>query len=287
MLLLLLESVFLVVSGAQLWSSSPDGARSTPAVDALARAVGSGTVGFGEFTCYAGPGLSSLGVLPESNILFGLHEFDFYDPVLPRGYFQSWSQVSTGSPGAPIFNSFCPAITTAEQARRYGVQFVLEPDGAAGPTGAVFAAKVDDEDLYRIPDSSDAVLVPATTSGSLPSTNAPGTPVAVDHPSPSSWRITTSSGSDQLLRLRLTDEPGWQATIDGRPLQLEPFAGVMLQARIPAGRHLIQLHYWPTLFTVGLIVAGVCVLAFVGYFVVAWVMQRRRPRERVSLKQAH
>ncbi len=286
-LLLLLESVFLVVSGAQLWSSSPDGARSTPAVAALARAVGSGTVGFGEFTCYAGPGLSSLGVLPESNILFGLHEFDFYDPVLPRGYFQSWSQVSTGSPGAPIFNSFCPAITTAEQARRYGVQFVLEPDGAAGPTGAVFAAKVDDEDLYRIPDSSDAVLVPATTSGSLPSTNAPGTPVAVDHPSPSSWRITTSSGSDQLLRLRLTDEPGWQATIDGRPLQLEPFAGVMLQARIPAGRHLIQLHYWPTLFTVGLIVAGVCVLAFVGYFVVAWVMQRRRPREQVSLKQAH
>ena len=64
----------------------------------------------------------------------------------------------------------------------------------------------------------------------------------------------------QVLRLRLTDEPGWHATIDGRPLALVPYAGVMLQARNPPGNHIVELHYWPETFTAGLILAAGCVL---------------------------
>jgi hypothetical protein len=274
--LLLLETAFLVAAGAQLWSSSTSGARPTPAVASLVRAVGTSTVGFGVFTCYLGPGVTDLGVLPESNILFGLHELDFYDPVLPRGYIQSWAAMSKTSPAAPIFNSFCPALTTASEARRYGVQFVLEPGGAPAPAGAVFDEKVGNEDLYRIPDSEDAVLVPATRTGPLPPADAVGTPVTVEHPSPSSLRITTSSRSEQVLRLRLTDEPGWQASIDGRPLQLESFGGVMFQARVPAGHHVIELHYWPTLFTVGLIVAGLCVFLLTSYLILAGLRRREK-----------
>jgi hypothetical protein len=275
LLLLLLETAFLVASGAQMWSSSADGAKPTPAVASLVRAVGSSTVGFGIGTCYGGPENSSLGVLPEANILFGLHELDFYDPILPRGYIQSWAQLSKSAPGVPIYNSFCPALETASEARRYGVQFVLEPDSASGPVGAVFDKKVGNEDLYRIPDSANATLTPATSPGEPPSADDSGKPVRVDHHSPSSLSIVTSSRSDQVLRLRMTDEPGWHATIDGRPLQLEPFADVMIQARIPAGRHLIELHYWPTLFSVGLIVAGICVCLFVFYFVISWAIRRR------------
>jgi hypothetical protein len=274
-LILLLETAFLVASGAQLWSSSSDGAEPTPAVASLVRAVGGSTVGFGVFTCYAGPGLSSLGILPESNILFGVHEFDFYDPILPRGYVQSWTDVSRSTPDVPIYNSFCPVIATAAEARRYGIEFVLERAGATGPAGAVFDKRVGDEDLYRIPGSVDAVLTPDTSGGRMPPADAPGTPVAVSHPSPSSLRVTTSSPSGQILRLRLTDEPGWHASIDGHPLQLQPYADVMFQARIPAGHHVIELHYWPTLFTVGLIVAGTCVLLILSFFVVVSVISRR------------
>ena len=43
----------------------------------------------------------------------------------------------------------------------------------------------------------------------------------------------------------------------------------MLQARIPAGHHVIELHYWPALFTVGLIVAGVCLLLLLSLVVVS------------------
>jgi hypothetical protein len=273
-LLLLMETAFLIASGATLWSSSANGITPSPPVSALVRSVGDATVGFGAYTCFDGPSTTALGILPETNILYGVHEFDFYDPILPRSYFRSWAQVSRSGAGVPIFNSFCPAITTAAQARRFGVEYVLVSHGAAGPTGAIFDRQVGDEDLYRIPNSSAATVTPVTAEGGLPPVDAEGTPVAVSHPSPSSWKITTSSPTDQVLRLRLTNQPGWHATIDGHPLDTEPYAEVMIQARIPAGRHVIELSYWPPLFTLGLIVAGCCVILLLTASVVA----RRRRR---------
>jgi hypothetical protein len=278
-LLLLLETAFLVASGAQLWPSSAQGVSPDPAVASLSRIVGDSTVGFGAFTCFDGPATTSLGILPEANSLFGIHQFDFYDPILPHAYFQSWAEVSRSSPGVPIYNSFCPVVTTASQARRFGVQFVLEPKGAAGPKGAVFDRNVGNEDLYRIPDSGEATLTPLTPRGSLPPVDASGTPVTVEHRSPSSWRITTVSQRAQELRLRLTDEPGWHASIDGHPLPLEPFAGVMMQVRIPAGHHVIEVTYWPTLFTVGLILSGSCALLLVAALVIARSRRHNRTLE--------
>ena len=79
----------------------------------------------------------------------------------------------------------------------------------------------------------------------------------------------------QLLRLRLTDVPGWGATIDGRPLTLHAWAtGAMLEARVPSGRHVIELHYWPPLFSAGLGVGAGVVLGFVVAAVI--VVGRRR-----------
>ena len=72
--------------------------------------------------------------------------------------------------------------------------------------------------------------------------------------------MTTNSDVSSVLRLRLTDVPGWHATIDGRPLALDRFSGIMLQARIPAGRHTIELHYWPETFSLGIALA-LCAVA--------------------------
>jgi hypothetical protein len=273
-LLLLLETAFLVAAGAPIWSSSPQFARPTPAVTTLEHAVGDSTVGFGTFTCFAGPAVTALGVLPEANSLFDLHEFDFYDPILPKEYVSSWSGASRTPAAIPVYNSFCPAITTAAQARLFGVTYVLEPKGHPRPTGAVFVRTIGNESLYHVPGSADATLTPDTSSTGLPADDVPSTPVPVAHPSPSSWHIVTSSADDQVLRLHLTNEPGWKATIDGRPLALSPYAGVMLQARIPAGHHVIELHYWPSLFTAGLVVAGASLVVLAASTIV--VVRRRR-----------
>ncbi len=76
-------------------------------------------------------------------------------------------------------------------------------------------------------------------------------------------RFRPNGTTPQILRLRLVDVPGWHATIDGKPLQLIRFAGVMLQARIPPGHHTIELQYWPDTFTAGIVVAMVTVVALV------------------------
>jgi len=43
--------------------------------------------------------------------------------------------------------------------------------------------------------------------------------------------------------------------MDGKPLALHSFAGVMLEARIPPGRDRVELWYWPDALTVGLVLA--------------------------------
>jgi uncharacterized membrane protein YfhO len=96
----------------------------------------------------------------------------------------------------------------------------------------------------------------------------------VSYPDPASWKLTTTSAGPQLLRLRLTDVAGWHASIDGKPLGLERFSGIMLQARIPPGSHVVELHYWPETFTVGLVCAAGAVAGLVVGVVFGW--RRRR-----------
>ncbi|MGD0381481.1 MAG: YfhO family protein [Acidimicrobiales bacterium] len=272
------ETVFLVTAGTPLWTSQP--AYLTPTRDeaTLARAVGSSVVGLGANTCF---GSDQLGIVPNYNVALGIKEFAIYEPLIPRTYGESWL-AATGEPSAPVqfpgvpFSVFCPAVTSASIARRYGVGFVLEGAGQRGPAGAVFDRAVGHERLYRIPDSGLATLSAAPTGAGLPGPDAAGTVVPVTQPDPSTWTVRTHGTVSQVLRLRLTDVPGWHATIDGRPLALQRFDGVMLQARVPAGRHVVKVWYWPRAFTEGLVLAVVAVAALGGAMLTGWVQRRRR-----------
>jgi len=271
------ETAFLAAAGAPLWSSSASGLSPTPAVVTLERTVGSSLVAFGTPTCI---GFNQLGIRQNVNAAYGVRELASYDPMVPLAYFRSW-KAATGRPaGPPGVFIYCPSVTTATMARRYGVGYVLEPHGAPGPHGAVFARTVGDEDLYRIPDAATATLTRAPANGALPGVDAPGTPVAVAHPGPASWKLVTTASSRQVLRLHLTDLPGWHATIDGRPLALLPLSSVMFQARIPAGTHTVELHYWPDSFTVGLVLAAASALGLCGTLLVGWARRGRSPRAR-------
>ena len=147
-------------------------------------------------------GFPSLGIMPDANAAFGIHELDETDPITPRDFFA----------GPPVFQNasaylFGPAISGIGQARQYGVGFVLEPAGAPGPVGSIFDKRIGDERLYRIPGSGAATLTPVLPGGPLPLAAANGTPIKVSYPNASSWRITTDSSTPQVLRLRLIDVP--------------------------------------------------------------------------------
>ncbi len=275
------ESAFLIAAGAPLWSSSPGLPAPTPAQLAFVRATGTSLVGFGEGGCStvpwgigcAGP---DLGVLPDYNAAVGIRELIVYDPITPAAYYGSYVEATGHQSGcSSVWDVFCPAITSARVARLYGVKFVLEPGGAKGPTGSVPVRRVGDEELYRVPGAAPATLTPVHGDAPPPD-DAMGTPVRVTSPDPATWRMITNATSTEVLRLRLTAVPGWRATIDGRPLVLNRFARIMLAARVPAGRHVVVLHYWPARFTEGLVLAGCGALGLTGALTADAVRRRRR-----------
>ncbi len=277
-ILLMAESAFLIVQAGPVWSSSPAPPAPNAAESALARIVGSQVVGLGAGTCLGTPGL---GILPDTNSMVGVHELAVYDPMLTRRYFAAW-KAATGQPGGePQISTFCPAVTSAALARRFGVGYVLTAHGAAAPTGTVFVTTlgtgVAAEDLYRVPGAGAATVVGAHSIAD--GGTAVGTPVAVMEPNPSTWRIVTDATHPELLHLHLTDVPGWRATIDGRPLPLRTYDDVMLEASVPAGRHTVVVTYWPKTFTVGILLAVLAAAALV-IAVGVDVRRRRRVEER-------
>jgi hypothetical protein len=276
-LLLLVEAGFLVGVGNSIWSSSNAFFAPTKAVSELKRDVGSSLVAMG--SCPSVNAFSGLGILPNANIAYGVDQLSAYDPLISRAYYASYgaathSPAAIASPGV-----FCPAITSIALAREYGVSFILEPPGRPGPIGTTYVATRGGEGLYRVPNSGRATLSPIERS---PGVATPARVIAVTSPNPTSWRLSIESATSSVLRLRLTDVPGWNATIDGQPLRLEVWNGVMLQARVPPGRHVIELRYWPRALSLGLIWAVVSMVGLMGLALVAWVLKQRKSRKALS-----
>ena len=127
------EVLSLLAAGGVLISSSPDGYPATAAVQRLQRIVGDARVGTG-----TGGAGCPLGILPDANILFGIHQVNMNEPIMPKKYYSEWERQNHSVPGAAAYSQFCPVITSAAQARQLGVSYVLEPAGAPGPTGTTF-----------------------------------------------------------------------------------------------------------------------------------------------------
>jgi len=282
LVLVVTETAFLVAAGAPLWSASPAMLPDSPGVVALQRAVGSATVGVAD--CPAVTGYAPVGILPDANDGYSVNEFAIIDPALPAGYYRSWSAETGTAIPAQGTDTFCPSLTTAALARLYGVGFVLQSAGGPPVAGAVFDRRIDGEDLYRVPGAARATLVPRATAG----IDTVGTPVAVTHPDPATWRMATAADATSELRLRLTDTPGWHATVDGRPVAVHEWGGIMLEARVPSGRHVVVLRYEPKQFTEGIVIAAVTLIVMIAALVVAAVRGRRRmstsPKDVVAIR---
>jgi hypothetical protein len=229
-------------------------------------------VGFVSGGCVNGS--SSAGLFPNATLLYGLHQLDMYDASTPAELFTAWQKYAGTPSGAPAFYEFCPRITTSRAARLFGVEWVLAGPGEPGPDGAIRARDVGDDVLYRVPGAAAATVVTAAGGAVLPGIDVPGTAIPVAHPDPSTWKVRTSATSPSVLRLRLADTAGWHGTVDGRPVPVLPFAGAMLQLRVPPGHHTVEVTYWPTGFSVGIVLALVGGAAVVAIVIGAAVRRR-------------
>ncbi len=90
--LLALETGFLLGAGIPFWPVSSTYFATTPAITALQKTVGSSLVGYGSCQTlrYLTPSKKEVGIRPNVNIGYGLHEMVVYDPILPSAYFKAW-----------------------------------------------------------------------------------------------------------------------------------------------------------------------------------------------------
>ena len=260
-----------VAPARALWSSGSHWFAATPAEKTLEQIVGPRRVGFG--SCPTLTQLPSLGILPDANSAYGVSELSVYDTIVPSSYFRSWAgvtgQVATGT----TQGFFCPSITTAALARQYGVSYVLEPQGAPGPTGTSRVATIGGEGLFAVPGGGVLSLTPAGAPADGVDSQALNSLGA----NPSDMHVGLDAGGPSVLYLHITNLPGWTATLDGKPLGLHSWATAMLQAQIPPGRHVLVVRYRPAAFEAGLIVAGLAVLGLTAA-VTAPLLRRRLGR---------
>jgi hypothetical protein len=275
-ILLICSTGFLLAAGMPIWTSASAPFTPTPAVRALKDIVGSSVVGFGASLCFFPPGL---GILPNAQSAYGIQELGLYDPMIPKRYFTAWTSLTGRSAGDENDSAYCPVITTSRQARLYGVGYVVEQAHAPGPVGSVLAGTVGGEEIFRIPGSSSASLVPSNQPAIIGASEIGARPVRVMHPDPTTWRLSTRAPGAERLILRLTDVPGWHATIDGRTATLNRFAGVMMELEVPPGGHEIQVTYWPESFAVGIVIAMVTALAMLVIGGIGWYRVRKQTFE--------
>lgn len=262
----------LLFAGVGINSYSHSYYGATAPISEVKHFVGTALVGLdtGKRSGSAVQSFTPVGLYPEVNLGYGIAEFAGHDPALPEEYFTAFGAPSTG-PGY-----FEPDVSSVAEARRYGVGWVLAVPGAAPIAGADLVKVIAGESLYEIPGAARFTL---SRSGDVAS---------VTQPSPSEYDLTVRVPPHRRARLlaRVTDVPGWHATVDGRPVPLSRADEVMMSLAVPAGRHRIKLWYWPDRLTQGIIGAVAGAAALVLWAVAVWaitlvaVARRRRRRRR-------
>jgi uncharacterized membrane protein YfhO len=84
--------------------------------------------------------------------------------------------------------------------------------------------------------------------------------------------LAVRASSEALVLVRTTFDPGWRATVDGRPAPVVPADFVDLGMAVPAGRHTIEVVYRDRAVAWGLAGSLAFILALAG----AAVALRRR-----------
>jgi hypothetical protein len=250
--LLLAQAAFLLFAGVGINTYGHRAYPQTPATTALEHSIGGGLLGIdttnnGNYGTWNG-----VGFYPNVNIGYRVREFAGHDPALPKEYFDADLGTHSYATGFLL-----PSFGSAALAREYGVSFILAQP-LLRPVGTIPLMKLGLETLYRVPGAA-RFTVADPTAGSV---------LAAHRTSDRSWRIRVAVDRPATLVLRVTYLPGWHAVMDGHPVTVHRFDGVMAAVTVPAGTHVVSLDYWPRLMTVGIALALAAVVALAGWSVV-------------------
>jgi hypothetical protein len=238
--------------------------------------------------------------------LFGVRDVLGYNPVqLPR----YWDFIRARSPLSIFYNASVIDLPRASDAGILGIRYLLVPTGLTPPLPGDVVDRADGFDLIELADASPRVSVIDSWSVARSEDDAiarvtgpyaaptdhviletdPGIRRRLMGPAipnegslreitPEDVRIEVDAADPSMVLVRTAYDPGWSATVDGRPAEVLPADGLLMGILVEAGAHEIRLTYRDPDVTRGLR-AGVVVwfgLA-VAYLAAVTLELRRRP----------
>lgn len=255
------------------------------------------------------------GLRPNTNGLFGIRSLDGYD----GGILVTDSWGTAVSPIATI--PFRPDLPLRWQVRipldpvayaRLGVRYALV-DANSRPPVERWDGPVASDDLLEVYENPafrgealvfhrtapmdvptfleeiedlapDTVSVPATepalTCDRRDRTCDPR-PAELDRVDPEELRVATDSSHPGLLVVVEQHQPGWSATVDGRPVATVTVDGMNIGVPLDPGRHEVVLRYRAPGLRTGLVLSGLSMGLVIGAATLPW-SRRRLPIRRLS-----
>lgn len=218
---------------------------------------------------------------PNSGMVYNLHDVQGYDSLF-TGQYKSFA------------NGFArPNIMGALDASPPEVGNMVFFQNAraenVGALGASIAVSLSPESAGYSPDSvpqtaplpiSDPSLnlIPFPPHPARAHLQTASTPDAVtwNEDSPTRVRLTVNATQSDTLALDDQFYPGWQATVDGKPVEIkrQAAASVFRAVDVPAGSHTVTFTYRPTAIRVGLFLACVALSLLTFVFVSASLTKR-------------
>jgi len=237
----------------------------------------------------------------ERGTLFGVRDALGYNPVqLPR----YWAYLRATNELSLVYNAAAVQVPTTTDVDLLGVRYLIVPAEIEAPLPGRVAASADGYDLLEVADGALASVSPevrtvadpeqalraVTSAGFDPERQAvveSAEPVpsgmgsaAVDEPEPGRIDVSVDADGQALVVIRAAFDDGWEATVDGRPVDIEPTDAFLIGVVTPPGHHVLSLRYRDAQVWLGLLLSvGVWTL-LAAAFVAARLRERRIAPER-------
>lgn len=104
--------------------------------------------------------------------------------------------------------------------------------------------------------SFDPRRVVVLESGAPVDADVPQGSVRITSRKPNGYALESDCPAEAFLVLSETTYPGWTATIDGVPVEIQPADHLLQAVRVPAGRHAVSFEYRPRFLGLGFALAA-------------------------------
>lgn len=92
--------------------------------------------------------------------------------------------------------------------------------------------------------------------------------------SPNIVKIKTETSNDEVLILADQFEDGWNATLDGKNIDISRANLIFRAVKVPSGSHEIIFNYWPKSFDTGLKISSIGILLIIFAFIITVRIRR-------------